>query len=127
VEQVKKLDEREWYACKAVENGWSRNVLEMWIDSDLYHRQGKASTNFQKALPLQSDLAEQILKDPYSFDFLTIANEAREKDIEEGLMTHLQKFLLEMGSGFAFVGRQVPIRVGDENFYLDPLFYHIKM
>jgi predicted nuclease of restriction endonuclease-like (RecB) superfamily len=128
VERLKNLAEREWYARKTVESGWSRNVLEMWIDSDLYHRQGKAPNNFQKALPsVQSDLAEQILKDPYSFDFLTIANEVREKEIEEGLMTHLQKFLLELGNGFAFVGRQVPIRIGSEDFRLDLLFYHIRL
>ena len=128
LDKLKNLQEREWYARKVVENGWSRNVLELWIDSDLYHRQGKASNNFQKALPsVQSDLAEQLLKDPYSFDFMTIADEAREKEIEDGLMTHLQKFLLELGNGFAFVGRQVPIRVGDEDFYLDLLFYHIKL
>jgi predicted nuclease of restriction endonuclease-like (RecB) superfamily len=100
----------------------------MWIDSSLYHRQGKASNNFQKALPsVQSDLAEQLLKDPYTFDFLTIADEAREKEIEDGLMTHLQKFLLELGSGFTFVGRQVPIRIGNEDFRLDLLFYHIRL
>jgi predicted nuclease of restriction endonuclease-like (RecB) superfamily len=128
IDKIKNLNEREWYARKAVENGWSRNVLELWIESDLYNRQGKASNNFQKTLPKpQSDLANQIVKDPYSFDFLTITNETIEKDIEEGLMTHLQKFLLELGSGFAFVGRQVPIRVGDEDFYLDLLFYHIKL
>lgn len=128
VEQLKNLPEREWYARQTIENGWSRNVLEMWIDSDLYRRQGKAPNNFQKSLPsVQSDLAKQILKDPYSFDFLTLSKEVEEKEIEEGLMNHLQKFLLELGSGFAFVGRQVPIRVGDEDFYLDLLFYHIKL
>ena len=128
MEQVENIAEREWYARKAVENGWSRTVMEMWIESDLYHRQGKAPNNFQKALPsVQSDLAEQLLKDPYSFDFLTLANQVREKEIEEGLMVHLQKFLLELGNGFAFVGRQVPIHVGDEDFYLDLLFYHIRL
>lgn len=128
VEKVKNSVEREWYARQTVENGWSRNILEMWIDSNLYHRQGKAPNNFQKALPfIQSDLADQILKDPYSFDFLTVTQEAQEKEIEEGLMIHLQKFLLELGNGFAFVGRQVPIRVGSEDFYLDLLFYHIKL
>jgi predicted nuclease of restriction endonuclease-like (RecB) superfamily len=118
----------EWYARQTVENGWSRNVLEMWIDSDLYHRQGRAPNNFQKALPaVQSDLAEQTIKDPYSFDFMAIAKKAREKEIEEGLVNHLQQFLLELGNGFAFVGRQVPLRVGNEDFYLDLLFYHIKL
>lgn len=128
MEKVKNLVEREWYARQAVANGWSRNVLEMWIDSNLYHRQGKAPNNFQKALPsLQSDLAEQIVKDPYSFSFMPMAQEAQEKEIEAGLMNHLQQFLLELGNGFAFVGRQVPIRIGDEDFYLDLLFYHIKL
>ena len=128
IEKVKNFPEREWYARKAVESGWSRNVLEMWIESNLYHLQGKAPNNFQKALPsVQSDLAEQILKDPYSFDFLTLADEVREKEIEAGLMNHLQKFLLELGSGFAFVGRQVPIRIGSEDFRLDLLFYHIRL
>ncbi len=128
IEKIKNLNEREWYARKTVENGWSRDVLVLWIESDLYKRQGKAPNNFQKTLPKpQSDLANQIVKDPYSFDFMTITNEAVEKDIEKGLMNHLQKFLLELGSGFAFVGRQVPIRVGDEDFYIDLLFYHIKL
>lgn len=128
LERIKNLNEREWYARKVVEHGWSRNVLELWIESNLYDRQGKAPNNFQRTLPQpQSDLANQIVKDPYSFDFLTITNEAVEKEIEKGLMDHLQKFLLELGSGFAFVGRQVPIRVGDEDFYLDLLFYHIKL
>lgn len=128
IEKVKNLVEREWYARKVVENGCSRAVLEMWIDTELYHRQGKAPNNFQKALPAPySDLAEQIVKDPYCFDFLTLIDEAREKEIEDGLMTHLQKFLLELGNGFAFVGRQVPLRIGNEDFYLDLLFYHIKL
>jgi predicted nuclease of restriction endonuclease-like (RecB) superfamily len=128
MEKVKTLAEREWYARKAVENGWSRSVLEMQIETGLYHRQGKAPNNFKKSLPAHySDLAEQIVKDPYCFDFMTVIDEAREKEIEDGLMDHLQKFLLELGNGFAFVGRQVPLRVGDEDFYIDLLFYHIKL
>lgn len=128
VEKVKNLDEREWYARRAVENGCSRSILKMWIETDLYHRQGKAPNNFQRSLPApHSDLAEQIVKDPYCFDFLTLIDEAREKEIEDGLITHLQKFLLELGNGFAFVGRQVPLRVGTEDYYLDLLFYHIKL
>ncbi len=128
VNKVKNLEEREWYARRIVENGCSRSVLEMWIETRLYQRQGKAPNNFQKSLPAPySDLAEQIIKDPYCFDFLTLIDEAREKEIEDGLMTHLQKFLLELGNGFAFVGRQVPLRVGAEDFYLDLLFYHIKL
>jgi predicted nuclease of restriction endonuclease-like (RecB) superfamily len=128
INKVKNLDEREWYARRAVENGCSRSVLEMWIETGLYHRQGKAPNNFQKSLPSPySDLAKQVIKDPYCFDFLTLVDEAREKEIEDGLITHLQKFLLELGNGFAFVGRQVPLRVGNEDFYLDLLFYHIKL
>lgn len=128
INKVKNLDEREWYARKAVENGCSRSVLEMWIETALYHRQGKAPNNFKKSLPSpHSDLAEQVIKDPYCFDFLTLVDEAHEKEIENGLMDHLQKFLLELGNGFAFVGRQVPLRVGTEDYYLDLLFYHIKL
>lgn len=128
IDKVKNLAEKEWYARKAVEHGWSRSVLEMWIESGLYQKQGKASNNFQKSLPPPySDLAEQTLKDPYCFDFLTFTSKAREKEIEDGLMAHLQKFLLELGSGFAFVGRQVPIRVANEDYRLDLLFYHIKL
>lgn len=126
--KVKNLQEREWYAKAVVEHGWSRSMLELWIESGLYQRKGKAPNNFQKTLPApQSDLAEQILRDPYNFDFMTIIKEAREKEVEDGLMTHIQKFLLELGQGFAFVGRQVPLRAGDEDFYLDLLFYHIKL
>ncbi len=128
IEKVKDLVEREWYARRAVEHGCSRAVLEMWIETGLYHRQGKAPNNFHKALTSpHSDLAHQTIKDPYCFDFLTLIDEAREKEIEDGLMDHLQKFLLELGSGFAFVGRQVPLRVGNEDYYLDLLFYHIKL
>jgi len=128
IEKVKDLDEREWYARKTIENGWSRSVLEISIGTGLYHRQGRAPNNFQKSLPAPySDLAQQVIKDPYCFDFLNIIDEAREKEIEDGLMDHLQKFLLELGNGFAFVGRQVPLRVGNQDFYLDLLFYHIKL
>jgi predicted nuclease of restriction endonuclease-like (RecB) superfamily len=128
IEKVKNLAEREWYARRAIENGCSRAVLEMWIETGLYHRQGKAPNNFQKTLPAPySDLAEQIVKDPYCFDFLTSIDEAREKEIENGLIDHLQKFLLELGNGFAFVGRQLPLRVGNEDYFLDLLFYHIKL
>ena len=128
IEKVKDLQERQWYSQQTIENGWSRTVLQMWIESDLYNRQGKAITNFQNTLPSpQSDLAEQTIKDPYCFDFLGLTKQAKEKEIEEGLMDHLQKFLLELVQGFAFVGRQVPIKVGSEDYYLDLLFYHIKL
>jgi predicted nuclease of restriction endonuclease-like (RecB) superfamily len=128
IEQVKDTAERLWYARKTVENGWSRNVLIHWIESDLYERQGKAQTNFQKTLPsLQSDLARETLKDPYTFQFLTIEGDAEEKALEEGLLAHIQKFLIELGAGFAFVGRQVRLEVGGEDFSVDLLFYHLKL
>jgi predicted nuclease of restriction endonuclease-like (RecB) superfamily len=120
--------EREWYIRQTVQNGWSRNVLVLQIESGLYRRQGKAQTNFTATLPApQSDLAQQVLKDPYNFDFLTLAEDARERELESGLLEHLRKFLLELGVGFAFVGSQYPIEVGGEDFRIDMLFYHLKL
>ena len=111
-----------------MENGWSRSVLSMWIESDLYARQGKATTNFKATLPkLQSDLAQQTLKDPYNFSFLTIEEDVREKAIEDSLMNHIQRFLIELGQGFAFVGRQYHLEVGGKDYYIDLLFYHLKL
>ena len=128
LDKVKSQPEREWYVHKTVENGWSRNVLVHWIESDLYERQGKASTNFERTLPKpQSDLARETLKDPYKFEFLTLAEEAEEKAVEEGLLAHIRKFLIELGAGFAFVGQQVRLEVGGEDFYVDLLFYHLKL
>jgi len=128
LDKVKDPDERTWYTQQAIQNGWSRNILVMQIESGLYRRQGKAITNFQTALPTpQSDLAQQILKDPYNFDFLTLTNEAQERDLERGLLTQLRRFLIELGVGFAFVGNQVPLEVGGEDFKLDLLFYHLKL
>lgn len=120
--------ERLWYALKTVEHGWSRAVLTVQIESGLYQRQGKAITNFSTTLPSpQSDLAQQSLKDPYLFDFLTLQDDAIERDLERGLVEHVQNFLLELGAGFAFVGRQVPLSVGDDDDFLDLLFYHLKL
>lgn len=120
--------QRLWYTQKALENGWSRATLMMWIESDLYHRQGKAITNFKATLPTpNSDLAIQMLKDPYNFAFLTIDEKAREREIELELMAHIQNFLLELGTGFAFIGRQYPITVGSKEFFIDMLFYHIEL
>ena len=128
IEKVKDREKREWYANQTIENGWSRAVLTVQIESDLYSRQGSAVTNFEVSLPApQSDLAQQSLKDPYVFDFLTLQADAVERDLELGLMDHVQKFLLELGAGFAFVGRQVPLSVGDDDFYLDLLFYHLHL
>jgi predicted nuclease of restriction endonuclease-like (RecB) superfamily len=128
LDKVRNGDEREWYAQSAIENGWARTVLVHHIESGLYHRQGKAITNFDKQLPApQSELAQQTLKDPYIFDFLNIGKEARERDIENALVEHITRFLLELGAGFAYVGRQVHLEVGGEDFYLDLLFYHLKL
>lgn len=125
---VKQPEERLWYVEQAIENGWSRNVLVIRIESGLYRRQGKAITNFQATLPKpQSDLAQQLIKDPYNFDFLTLAKEANERDLERELLAHLRQFLIELGIGFAFVGSQVPLEVGGEDFKLDLLFYHLKL
>jgi predicted nuclease of restriction endonuclease-like (RecB) superfamily len=125
---VKSPQERQWYIRRAIEHGWSRNVLVHQIESGLYLRQGKAQTNFQATLPApQSELAQQALKDPYNFDFLTLTEDAREKELEAGLLEHLRQFLLELGVGFAFVGSQYPLEVGGEDFKLDLLFYHIRL
>lgn len=121
-------DKRLWYIQKCIENGWSRSVLTMWLESELYERQGKAITNFKMTLPdVDSDLAQQSLKDPYNFSFLTIAEKAKEQEIEQGLIAHMQTFLVEMGKGFAFLGRQYHVEVGDKDFYIDLLFYHINL
>ena len=128
IEQVKDPSERLWYARKVVENGWSRSVLAHWVEGGLYGRQGKAQTNFERTLPAsQSDLARETLKDPYNFEFLTLAEQAREKELEEGLLAHIRKFLIELGAGFAFVGQQYRLEVGGEDFSLDLLFYHLKL
>jgi predicted nuclease of restriction endonuclease-like (RecB) superfamily len=125
---VKDLQQREWYVRAALQYGWSRNVLVHQIESGLHRRQGRAQTNFSETLPPpQSDLAQQVLKDPYNFDFLTLAEDAREKDLESGLLEHFRKFLLELGVGFAFVGSQYPLEVGGEDFRIDLLFYHFKL
>lgn len=119
---------RLWYAEKAVEEGWSRNILELKIKIAQHKRQGKAINNFALTLPPeQSDMAEQVFKDPYLFDFLGTANTRREREIEQALVDHIQRFLLELGTGFAFVGRQVHLEVGNNDFYIDLLFYHLKL
>jgi predicted nuclease of restriction endonuclease-like (RecB) superfamily len=126
--KLKNAARRLWYAAKTSEHGWSRAILTAQIESDLFGRQGKAVSNFAGTLPSpQSDLAQQSLKDPYLFDFLTLRADALERDLELGLADHIQKFLLELGAGFAFVGRQVHVEVGETDFYLDLLFYHLKL
>jgi len=128
---IERLDDREtrlWYAEQTIRNGWSQPILCMQIDSHLHERQGKALHNFEAVLPpTDSDLAGQVFKDPYLFDFLGTADPRREREVEQALIDHIQQFLLELGSGFAFVGRQVPLEVGDQDFVLDLLFYHLKL
>lgn len=126
-----KLDtaaDRRWYASKALEFGWLRNVLALNIESELHVRQGRATTNFGATLPpTQSDLAQSITKDPYLFDFLALREGANERAVEDGLIRHVEKFLLELGAGFALVGRQVHVEVSQRDFYLDLLFYHLAL
>jgi predicted nuclease of restriction endonuclease-like (RecB) superfamily len=128
LEKVKSPQERRWYIQQALVNGWSRDILVMQIESSLYQRQGNATTNFDRTLPPpQSDLAQQIIKDPYCFDFLTISDEAQEREVENALVDHIRSFLLELGLGFAFLGSQYPIEVSGKDYRLDLLFYHIHL
>lgn len=120
--------ERRWYVAKTIEHNWSRNVLNIQIETRLLERSGQAVTNFSTNLPApQSDLAHESLKDPYRFDFLGLTDEAQERDIEHALVKHVTEFLLELGAGFAFVGRQVMLDVGGDEFFIDLLFYHLKL
>ena len=128
MDKLSNQDERVWYAQKTLENGWSRDVLALQIESRLIERSGKSVNNFPIALPpADSDMADQIFKDPYLFDFLGTDVPRREIEIERKLTEHIQQFLLELGQGFAFVGRQVHLEVGGQDFYLDLLFYHLKL
>jgi len=126
---LEKVDDegvRLWYAAKAREEGWSRNVLAVQIESRRHERQGSAVTNFSRTLPpADSDLATQAFKDPYLFDFLGTAGPRTERELEQGLVDHIQRFLLEIGAGFAFVSRQVLIEIGDSDFRVDLLFYQL--
>ncbi len=128
---LERLDDekiRLWYAEETIRNGWSQPVLCMQIDRRAHERHGKAITNFPATLPpAESDLAAQVFKDPYLFDFLGTADPRRERELEQALVDHIQRFLLELGAGFAFVGRQVHLEVGDDDFYIDLLFYHLKL
>jgi predicted nuclease of restriction endonuclease-like (RecB) superfamily len=128
IEKVKDLSTRFLYMQQTIEQGWSRDTLAQMIKNSSHKRQGAAVTNFQQSLPLpQSDLARQLLKDPYIFDFLTIEEPFHERELETGLVRHLERFLLELGQGFAFVGRQYRLEVSDKEFYIDLLFYHLGL
>ena len=126
--KLKESSSRLSYAALVQQHGWSRNVLVHQIESQVLQRQGQATTNFAQTLPApQSELAQQTLKDPYIFDFLSLGMAAHERDIEKALTQHISQFLLELGAGFAFVGKQVPLEIGGQDFYLDLLFYHLKL
>lgn len=126
--RLKHSDQRLAYAQRALVHGWSRAMLEIHIETRLLEREGKAVTNFAERLPAPgTDLAQQSLKDPYLFDFLGIGQEADEREIEAALVQHITQFLLELGAGFAFVGRQVHLEVGGDDFFIDLLFYHLKL
>ena len=128
VQHVKEPEVREWYMREAIRQGWSRSVLEIQLLGNAYQRRGKAITNFGTALPLaESRRAAEVFKDPYLFDFLGNTDLVRERQIEKALVDHIQRFMLELGSGFAFVGRQVRLLVDGEEFVLDLLFYHLKL
>lgn len=128
MDKLKTQEERIWYVGKTVENGWSKTILELQIQSRLMECTGKTVNNFPAALPpLDSDMANQIFKDPYLFDFLGTDMPRREVEMEQKLTEHIQSFLLELGQGFAFVGRQVHLEVGGQDFYIDLLFYHLKL
>ena len=128
LQQLATADQRLWYAEQVRLHGWSRQALQAQIAKKVHARQGKAITNFARSLPSpQSKLAEQTLKDPYTFDFLTVGTEAHERVTERDLLTHVCEFLLELGAGFAFIGNQVKLTVGATDYFLDLLFYHVRL
>ena len=128
LDRVDDPEARTWYAAQAAEQGWSRATLLHHIDARLYLRQGYAPTNFSRTLPAaQSALAQQLLKDPYNFDFLNLGDEARERDLERGLLEHIREFLLELGVGFAFLGSQYRLDAAGRDYYIDLLFYHTRL
>lgn len=126
--KCKQHDEALYYVQATQAYGWSRSVLLHQIESGLWQREGQAVTNFAQTLPaVQSELATQVLKDPYMFDFLSLTKEHSERELETGLVQHITQFLLELGAGFAYMGRQVPLQVGERDFFLDLLFYHVRL
>lgn len=128
IDKCKSVDEALFYIQKTIKNGWSRAMLMNFMDTSLYSTQGKSINNFDKLLPdVQSDLAKETLKDPYNFDFLTLTEDYKEKELEDALVTNITKFLLELGQGFAFIGRQYPIKVGTKERNIDLLFYHLEL
>jgi predicted nuclease of restriction endonuclease-like (RecB) superfamily len=128
LDSVKDQQERTWYLQETLTHGWGRDMLVHQIETELYRRQGGAITNFEATLPaLQSDLVNQVVKDPYLFGFMTLDSQARERDLERKLLEHIRDFLLELGRGFAFMGNQYQLTVGDKDYFLDLLFYHVHL
>lgn len=128
IQKSNTIDEAVFYIKETIDNGWSRAMLVHQIENKCYERSGKAITNFTATLPQpQSDLANQLIKDPYNFDFLTLTKNYNERELEQGLIEHITKFLLELGAGFAYLGKQIQIQVGQRDFFLDLLFYHAKL
>jgi len=128
IQKIKNQKDALFYIEKTIENNWSRSVLEYQIETNLHQRQGKAISNFKYTLPeIESDLAQQLLKDPYNFEFLSLSTEAKEKDLEQKLIQHITQFLLELGKGFAYLGKQYSLKVGRKDYRIDLLFYHIQL
>ena len=128
IQKIKSIAIAKFYIQQTIKNNWSRNILGFQIESELHNRQGKAVNNFKTTLPQpQSDLANQLLKDPYNFDFLCLTQAYNERDIENALTENITKFLLELGKGFAFVGKQYLLKLGEKDYYIDLLFYHLKL
>lgn len=128
ISKCNSLDEARYYVNAIQQQGWSRNVLVHQVESQLWQREGQSISNFEETLPaVQSDLAQQTLKDPYVFDFLNLTSDYNERELENALTQHISQFLLELGAGFAYVGKQVPVAVGDKDFYIDLLFYHVRL
>ena len=128
IAKCKNLDEALYYVQNTIVYGWSRSVLTHQIESGLWQREGKAITNFSQTLPAnQSDLLRQTFKDPYILDFMMLTKEHNERELEQGLIQHITQFLLELGTGFAYIGRQVPLQVGERDFFIDLLFYHTRL
>lgn len=128
LKKTKDVNEAIFYISKTIENNWSRSVLEYQIETNLFHRQGKAINNFKNSLPaIQSDLVIALLKDPYNFEFITLSEQVKEKDLEQKLIQHISQFLLELGKGFAYMGRQFLLKIGSKEYRTDLLFYHTKL
>jgi predicted nuclease of restriction endonuclease-like (RecB) superfamily len=128
IDKVKDSQERLWYIHQTIQNGWSRSILELQIESGLFERQGGAITNFERTLPPeQSDLAQQLVKDPYNFDFLNLTSATHERELEKALVERIRDFLLELGVGFSFVGSQYRLEVSGNEYFIDMLFYHLRL